>query len=404
MMGPNYSASEPVYIQAAPEKPRGFFTNVLHAVFNPWYRLTAPPQAEPGASFEQREVVRRGRLASTIMFALGFILLALVGPIGVFGPNHQILFVALGILVLIAICAPLNQRGHVTAVGLIISLSVNLGIFSSILRSPGGLAPETIAIFDMLVFSEVFVVSLLPVNWVIPDALLNIIFSYVVLTYWPRTPLLNQMMHGGGYFTIVSRPIQIHLIVSVVLYLWVASATRAIQRADRAEEIAKLQHDIAAQEHAIADEKRVLDTSIQDIMAVHSAASNGNLAARVPLQEGATLWPVAVSLNNLLSRLQRLQNSEVELQRLVPRLQRAAQIDHEYKRLQAAVMQLADIIHDSDEGLKPIQASNNGTPADTIVMELLGKYVLSLPFRLKEPVINAIQQERTQVPQQDFPS
>ncbi|GHO84770.1 hypothetical protein [Dictyobacter formicarum] len=393
MMSPNYSFTEPAYIQAGEEKPRGF--NKLLA---PWYRYTAPPAVSSGASFEQRELVRRGRLASTILLVLCFILIFLVGPIGFLGPNHQILFVALGILVLIVVCAPLNRKGYVNAVGLIISLSVNLGIFSSILRSPGGLAPDTIAIFDMLVFSEVFVVSLLPVNWVIPDALMNIIFSYVVLTYWPRTPLLAEAMKGGGYFIIVSRPIQIHLIVTVVLYLWVVSATRAIQRADRAEEIAKLQHDIAAQEHIIADEKRALDASIQEIMMVHSAASNGSLSARVSLQEGAPLWPVAVSLNNLLSRLQRLQHNEEELQKLAPRLRQATQIDHEYKHLQAAVMQLADAIHESNVGLKPVQVTNNGTAADAIVMELLGKYVLSLPPRLREPIVSTIQRERMQAP------
>jgi hypothetical protein len=383
------SGTEPTYIQNQEERQG------LDRWLKWWYRLTAPVSPEPGASFEVRELARRGRLASTIMFFLGFILVVLVAPIGAFGPNHQILLVALGIFVLIIVCAPLNRAGHVNVVGLIISLSVNLGIYSSILRSPGGIAPDTIAIFDMLVFSEVFVASLLPINWVIPDALVNMIFSYVVLTYWPRTPLLAQIMHGSGYFTIVSRPIQIHLIVTVVLYLWVQSATRSIRRADRAEEIAKLQHDIAAQEHEIVEEKRQLDQSIQDIMQTHMQASNGDLAARVPLREGATLWPLAVSLNNLLSRMQRLQNTEQEVQKMTPRIHRAAQVEHELQRIQSAILQISEALRVAEETLKPIRVANTGTSIDALSIELLDKYVLSLPHETREPILAFLSQERT---------
>ncbi len=384
------TSTEPTYLQNK-EEQQG-----LDRLLRWWYRYTAPVLPELGASFEARELARRGRLASTIMFFLGFILLFLVGPIGIFGPNHQILLVALGILVLIAICAPLNKAGHINAVGLIISLSVNIGIYSSILRSPGGLAPDTIAIFDMLVFAEVFVASLLPINWVIPDALVNMLFCYIVLTYWPRTPLLAQIMHGGGYFTILSRPLQIHLIVTVVLYLWVKSATQSIRRADRAEEIAKLQHDIAAKEHVIVEEKRQLDASIQDIIQTHMQVSNGNLSVRVPLREGSTLWPVAVSLNNLLSRIQRLQNAEQELQRITPRLHHAAQAEHELLRIQNAVKQLYEALHMAEYTLKPIHAVKTRTSIDALALELLGKYVFSLSNEVKEPVLSLIIQERNQ--------
>ena len=384
------ASTEPTYIRKK-EEQQGL-DRLLHF----WYRYTAPVLPELGATFEARELARRGRLASTIMFFLSFILVFLVGPIGIFGPNHQILFVALGLLALIGICSPINRAGHVNTVGLILSLSVNLGIYSSILRSPGGLAPDTIAIFDMLVFAEVFVASLLPINWVIPDALMNMVFCYVVLTYWPRTPLLAQIMHGGGYFTILSRPIQIHLIVTVVLYLWVRSATQSIRRADRAEEIAKLQHDIAAKEHVIVEEKRQLDASIQDIVQTHMQVSNGNLSARVPLREGSTLWPVAISLNNLLSRIQRLQSAEQELQRITPRLHHAAQIEHELLRTQAAVKQLYEALRTAEGTLKPIHGVKTRTSVDALTLELLGKYVVSLSSEVKEPVLSLLIQERSQ--------
>jgi hypothetical protein len=340
-----------------------------------WYRYTAPPQAPANADLEQREIVRRGRLASTILFFLAAILIFLVGPIGAFGPNHQILLTAAIILVLIAICIPINRSGHVNVVGVIVSLSVNIGIYASILRSPGGISPGDLGMFDMLVFSEVFVASLLPIFWVIPDAVLNILFCYCVLTYWQKTPLLLQIMHGSGYFSVISRPIQIHFIVSGVLYLWVWSANRAIRRADRAEEIAKLQHDIAAQQQAIISEKQQLDADVQAILQTHVQASNGRLDARVSLQEGAILWPIAGSLNNLLSRMQRLKVAEQQLQKLLPRIQRASQMEFELQRIQEAVLALAGAIHVSDEAGQVIHSSNSGTVVDMLAAELNGKQI-----------------------------
>jgi hypothetical protein len=360
----------PLYIQSD-NKPEG-----LDRWLAWWYKWTAPPTAPVGASFEQREIVRRGRLGSTIMFFLGSILLFLVSPIGIFGPNHQILITAGGILALIAICIPINRTGHVNAVGLIVSIAVNAGIYFSILRTPGGIGPADIGIFDLLVFSEVFVASLLPIVWVIPDAIMNILFCYLVLMYWQKTPQLIAVMQGGGLFAVISRPIQIHFVVSGILYLWVWSANKAIRRADQAEEVAKLQHDIASQQTAIVAEKRLLDTDIQAILQTHVEASNGHLNARVTLQDGAALWPIAGSLNNLLSRMQRLQGLEQQLQQLAPRLQRTNQIEYELQRIQNATLGLSDALHRSMTSDQPIQATNTDTILDTLVSELNGKQLV----------------------------
>lgn len=335
--------------------------------------MTAPRTAPAGASFEDREIVRRGRLGSTIMFFLGSILLFLVSPIGIFGPNHQILITAGSILALIAICIPINRFGHVNVVGLLVSISVNIGIYFSILRSPGGIGPTDLGMFDLLVFSEVFVASLLPIVWVIPDAIMNILFCYFVLVYWQKTPQLMAIMHGGGLFTVISRPIQIHFIVSGILYLWVWSANKAIRRADQVEEIAKLQHDIATQQKVIVEEKHQLDVDVQAILQTHVEASNGHLNARVTLQDGATLWPLAGSLNNLLSRMQRLQGFEQQLQQLAPRLQRTNQIEYEMQRIQNATLGLSEALRRSATSDQPIQATNTDTILDTLVSKLNGK-------------------------------
>jgi len=277
-----------------------------------WYRYTSPPEPSTTATYKERDTYRRGQLASTIMLALQFILLIII-PIGLFGPNKQIFITAIFLTIIIIISALFNQRGKVNIAGLIMSLSLNLGICLSILRTPHGLTPDSIALFDLLVFSELFVASLLPINWVWASALFNIVFSVYELTYAPRTPLFQTVM-STSYYAVVSRPIQLHLLVTVVLFLWVVNANRAIKRADRAEEIAKLQRDLAQQSKVIKGQKQLLDRSIDQIVETLMRWSNGATNARIPLNNENALWQVAGSINNLLSRVQRSRQESAAFQ------------------------------------------------------------------------------------------
>ena len=348
-----------------------------------WHQFVSPPEPPTGADFEIRDRFRRGQLASTIMFWLTIILVFLVAPIGIIGPNHQILIVAVVLQLLIVLCAPLNRRGRVNTVGLILSLSLNIGICSSILRSPGGLSPDSIAIFDLLVFSELFFASLLPVNWVILDAAFNITFSILALMYMPRTPLFAQIMHTS-FFIILSRPIQLHLIVTAVLWLWVRSATRSLRRADRAEEIAKLQHAIAINAQQEAEQKELLESSISMIIETHTRVANGDLHARVPLKQGMPLWQVAGQLNNLLGRMQRLLRVEKEAEQWGKRIQRAMAIEHELERTQKACMYLGQLISQSEQGQRPIEPVPSGTMLDPVLERLNGKYLRKKSYELPE--------------------
>jgi hypothetical protein len=117
----------------------------------------------------------------------------------------------------------------------------------------------------------------------------------------------------------------------------------AIHRADRAEEIAALEHQIAAQ-------KQQLEYGMQQILQTHVRAANGDLSARAPLAQDNMLWQIAQSLNNLLTRLQRSGGADFTLQRT----------EEELRRLAAA-------IDDANAGRQPIWPSLSGTPADIII-------------------------------------
>ena len=80
----------------------------------------------------------------------------------------------------------------------------------------------------------------------------------------------------------------------------------------------KLQQTIAeimALQRAITQQKQELESGIQQILQTHVQVANGDFTTRAPLTQDHLLWQVAHSLNNLLARLQRLNQAEAELQR-----------------------------------------------------------------------------------------
>lgn len=342
-----------------------------------WYNLTAPAEPVASADLAKRELARRGRLASTIMFFFVLVLIVVL-PIGIFGPNHAIVLVVTALLVVVTVALLFNRRGKSNVTGFIVSLGLNLGLFTVILLSPGGLGASSLGLFDLLVFTELFVASLLPVNWVFFAALVNIAFIVFDLSTQHRTASFAAIM-ATDIYPIMVRPIALHVVVTIVLWLWVRSATQAIARADRAEVIATLEHAIAQQEHADAQLKRQLEMSIQQLVETHQRVANGDFNARVPLNNGNVLWQVAGSLNNLLSRFQRLRQNEIELQRLRPQLQQARQIASELQQTRNEIIYIINSLREAKEGRRPLQPMPTGTLLDPLLLELNGLYLTQLP-------------------------
>lgn len=316
-----------------------------------WYRFTTPAEPPSNASIEEREAVRRARLTSTILLILIMTLL-LISPITITHPNHILPILLLVALLVAGGAVLLNRFGKVVIAGTLIVTTINLAFAISLLTTPGGLAAYNLPTFDLLVISELLAVSLLPAGTVFVVGGINSLFIWGVLTYQHRAPDLAYLFAHSGYSLII-RPIVLQIIVAVVAYLWVRSAMQAIVRADRAEVIASLQHAIAQQEHTVAQQKRQLDLSIQQIVDTHVRVANGDMDARVPLNNDNVLWQVAGSLNNLLARLQRLRQDAYELQ----------QLKEQINYLTAAARQ-------AQATQQPVRFSRSGTALDPLLIEL----------------------------------
>ncbi|GCF10284.1 hypothetical protein [Dictyobacter arantiisoli] len=269
-----------------------------------WYRLTSPPEPEH-ATFRQRELVQRGRIASALMLFLAFILL-FVGLVAIIGPNKQIANVLYTLYPAIGLCIFLNRRGWVNIVGIVLTLGMIGGMCMTLFTTAthGGLAPNDTYILFLLFFDILFIGTILPVNYTFLAAALNILISIYALSFAPHTRALNAML-PTMYFSMLFRLIQINVIVPAAIWVLVNIGIIAIKRAGRAEELARLQHDIAQRLREEADKQEALEKSIADISRVHAAVANGNLNARVQLTNTNVLWSVAGQLNFLLSRHQR---------------------------------------------------------------------------------------------------
>lgn len=300
-----------------------------------WYRHTSPPDASAGASFAQRDRVRRSRLASALMLFL-LLVLCFAAPIGLIGANRAILAVTTTVFVAIVVSIPFNRRGMVEIVGLVMTVGMTAGMYTSILATPGGMSPADKDILYLLFFSDLMVAALLPVHTVFLFAALNIAFSIYALLFAPHAPALTALLAHGGATIILSRLVQIHLIVAGVMWILVNNLKAASQRADRAEEIARLQHDLAQITRAQAQEKEDLERQMASIAQVHVQVAKGDLTARVPLMSGQTLWTLAVPLNTLLGRYQQARQAEERMQHLAQCIEQA---QHQWQQEIAQAME-----------------------------------------------------------------
>jgi hypothetical protein len=204
---------------------------------------------------------------------------------------------------------------RVTLAGIIVVLSTSVSPTINILTTPGGLNTGALPIFDLLVLPLMAAISFLPGWWIYVIGVGNCFFIFFTLMFMPSSGELHDVLKIA--FPGIVTPILLgQMIVTVVAFLWVRSATQELRRADRAEEIARLEHDLALQAEEVAEQKRQLEISIQKIVETHVRVANGDLNARVPLTQENVLWQISGALNNLLARMQRLRQDASEAQKM----------------------------------------------------------------------------------------
>ncbi len=287
-------------------------------IFAWWFRLSCPPEPSSTAPLIQRERYRRARTISIITFLLQLYALASL-PAGFFGLNRLLVVIVIISFFINILVMTTNRRGWVTFAGLLLVFNIEFSQGINIITSPGGLSLASLPIFDLMVIPLVLAASVLPAFYVFGFAVLNSVFALLGILYLPHHPDLGEALKTSGV-GLITLPIVIQLILAFLAFLWVQSADQAIKRADRAEQIALLEHDIAESRQLIAEQKLQLESSIQEISQALLNSNSGRSITRMPTQ-GNPLWLIVGPINNLLARMDRLRRVEVEYQQLTMELE-----------------------------------------------------------------------------------
>lgn len=344
------------------------------SLFRWWRVLSMPPDPPPDASFKQRDAARRAQLASILLFGFLLVLIVVFCVFLVTDPLSPIVYGLLALLVLMLTAVFLNRAGKVSLAGFIMSAGITLVLWGLVLSSP--LAPENIGLFDLLVYPELFAASLLPSFWVFGWALANSAFVLLTFLYAPHTSAMGQLL-ATSKASLIERPIQVQILVGLVLWLWVRNAVNAIKRADRAEEVSKLQRVVADQMLEKVNQKRQLDAEIQQIELILDQSAMGNLEARLVHRPDSVLWSISGKLNNLISRFKRILQDGQRMQQIVSQQQKFYMAEQRYQRLVQDLGTVTQAIQQAENRQQPLQFTRSGTPLDILLQSMNGKYISS---------------------------
>ena len=276
-----------------------------------WYRLSAPD--ETSAAF-QETVLPRSRLASILLLVILIALIAFI-PAALTSDSLHVLPPLVGMFLATCLAIVLNKRGKVTLVGILIVVAFDAALAEALLSYPHFvLTQNAVPIYDMFVLSDIIAISLLPIKSIFFVSFSHSAFMLADIMLQPHTSDLQTLIDQTAYSFMV-RPLAIQIVVALVTFLWVRNTMKALERANRAEVIAQL-------EHTIALERRDLAEGMQQILYTLVEAANGNVSVRAPLAQQNVLWQVGVGLNTLLARLQRSGQGEHELQYLKREIRR----------------------------------------------------------------------------------
>jgi len=316
-----------------------------------WLVLTAPVWPIRELPLEDRERLRKAELTSLSILAALLLLAVLASANATSLPTlDAILAAAIGLVV----AAFFNRFGWTSAAAYLVPAVLTALVAACIVLADGGLQLTLLPAYDLFVL-PIFLASLTgrrAAPWVF--AILAAVFIIADLTLQPHALItavgaanfdeVQYAMGDQGWWGVISRHLALIFFAALFGWLGALSVEGALARADRAEEIAALEHEVA-------DQQRQLELGVHQILRTHARVANGDFTARAPLAQNHVLWQLANSLNNLVGRMQR-----------------SAQSEHMLQRTDAELRRLAVALDEAEAGKLPIWPAPTGTPADHLVL------------------------------------
>jgi hypothetical protein len=271
-----------------------------------WLNLTAPQRPSGILALFERERIRKAELTSYSILAVFLFLLILVSDTFT-QPSARLAIIAMAMGLCVA--ALLNRAGWTrTAAYLVPSLLMAL-IMVAIVKAPEGLSLPWMITYDLLAI-PIFLASI-TVDRRAPWILAAIAIAFILLDFQLQTrsrvnvPGVVNFDHITyteqvvGWWGMVNRHVALVFFAAFFSWLGARSVEQAIERADQAEEVARLEESYAKAEQERTDQ---LNAFIQELVDAFVAQANGTERyLQVPPNH-----PLASTVQFLNQRLKRL--------------------------------------------------------------------------------------------------
>lgn len=214
--------------------------NSFQKGWNFWLWLTGPDAQDFGKSIEEQERLRRSRLLSSLI-PLIIIAICVFIPLAFSRPGDWLPIIAIALFgVVIAL---FNRKGKVTVAGLLYTFAIDIGVTVSTLTQPHGITNSNIPDFDIFALSILLVGLILRRSFIPIIAFLQIITGIILFNIIPHDPLLTQEiqvnLHGYSY-AYLEDFFLLEVCGAILAWLSSKSFSKALERADRAEELDQL--------------------------------------------------------------------------------------------------------------------------------------------------------------------
>ena len=245
---------------------------------NWWLRMTSAGWDTPQETIQQREVARRSTLVSWIL--LGEVI-ALVLFIPAAFTNTPTIFSLAGASIGLLITIFFNRKGFVTTAGVLMVILIIGATMGVVVGSPDGqLHLVYLPAYDFLVVSVVLGAAVLPRSSAFVIAAIDIGIIYADLVFQVKAKDLLGALSVYGLPTLAGRPVVILVLTSVIAFLWSRGMSEAVRRADRAEDLRRIELYFTQQE---TERTTRVEEFVQETIGAIGLLANG--------QEGLLLLP-----------------------------------------------------------------------------------------------------------------
>lgn len=319
-----------------------------------WLNMTAPPEPLGIISRQQSERLRKAELTSLALVPVFGFLIALVSN----SLESPATAEAVGVMaIILLIAAALNRAGRVQVAAYLVPSALGLLLALSVIAAPG-IRLIGFPIYDLFVL-PIFLISLTGdrrAPWIFAlIAIAFIVSDYLLQPHDLVTGMgavrFDEIAYEQSIFGIwgmINRHIALCFFAAFFGWLGARSVDTAIARADRAEEIARL-------ESVVADQKRALDVGVEQLTQAFVRAANGDYNVRINIPRQNPLWSLGAQMNTF-----------------VQRLQQAGQASFELERTRQEAFRLISALDDWRAGRMPLWPAPSGTVLDAIIQRLSG--------------------------------